>query len=202
MAVNSSINFGNLLGAQLTGLIEAEADAARVSAEYIENVGFEKDPSTGAMKLRTVTFIMKRRDMDDVIREHLIEIPVLTLVPIPMLTIEEAEVEFDLEVNGIQYSTSPIIAEKTAPLARTMAKSAVRERVIQPSKADKTYAGQVSQKASRTHLMTKLARTTQGDTKVAADLSMKIKIAQSPFPAGIDRLLGIADLSVEDTVNE
>jgi len=50
--------------------------------------------------------------------------------------------------------------------------------------------------------MTKLARTTQGDTNVAADLNMKIKIVQSPFPAGIDRLLGIADLSVEDTVNE
>jgi len=113
MAVNNSINFGNLLGAQLTALIEAEADAARVSAEYIENVGFEKDPKTGAMKLRTVTFIMKRRDMDDVIREHMIEIPVLTLVPIPILSIEEAEVEFDLEVNGIQYSNSPIICRSS-----------------------------------------------------------------------------------------
>lgn len=202
MAVNNSINFGNLLGAQLTALIEAEADAARVSAEYIENVGFEKDSATGAMKLRTVTFIMKRRDMDDVIREHMIEIPVLTLVPIPILSIEEAEVEFDLEVNGIQYSNSPITAQKSAPLARTMTKTADQERTFTPVKADKSFAGQVSQKTSRAHLMTKLARTTQGDTNVAADLNMKIKIVQSPFPAGIDRLLGIADLSVEDTVNE
>lgn len=200
MAVRQSINFGNLLGAQLTALIEAEADAARVSAEYIENVGFEKDPKTGAMKLRTVTFIMKRRDLDDKIREHMIEIPVLTLVPIPILAIEEANVEFDLEVNGIQRSTSPITAEKSAPIYRRYNSSADREREAVPMKNEKTYAAQVSQKQSRTHLMTKLARTTQGDKNVAADLNMKIKIVQSPFPSGIDRLLEVADLSVEDTV--
>ena len=60
MATTSAIDFGTLIGAQLTALIEAEAEGAEKSAEYIENVGFEKQKD-GTLRLRMVTFEMARR---------------------------------------------------------------------------------------------------------------------------------------------
>ena len=100
MARTTAVNFGSLVGAQLTALIEAEVEGAEQASEYIEKVGFEEGEN-GALKLRMVTFEMTRRDVDGVSRPHLISVPVLTLVPIPLLTIEEATLDFDLYVEQV-----------------------------------------------------------------------------------------------------
>ena len=191
MATTSAIDFGTLVGAQLSALIEAEAEGAEKSSEYIENVGFEKQKD-GTLKLRMVTFEMPRRDVDGKVRKHTIQVPVLTLVPIPLLTIEEAELEFDLHIEDIVHEET-----KAAPTA-TSNNSGVRP-TLRESLVAKSALSSIQPRA---RLVTRMARTTKQDTNTAADLSMKVKIAQSPFPVGIERLINIADLSVEDEAND
>lgn len=185
MATTTAIDFGALVGAQLAALIEAEAEAAEKSAEYIENVGFEK-LSDGTLKLRMVTFEMSRRDVDGEVRKHIIQVPVITLVPIPLLTIEEAQIDFDLQVESV-------VQEKTNT-SNGNQKPTIRDSLVAKSA--------ISKARPRARLMSRLARTQKrSETKTTTDLSMKVKIAQSPFPLGIERLLNTADLSVEDNTD-
>ncbi len=194
MATTTAISFASLVGAQLTALIEAEAEAAETSAEFIENVGFEKDPNTGVMKLRSVTFEMLRRDVDGKTRKHLISVPVLTLVPIPLLTIEEADLEFDLTVETIKTETSD--ERPSRPSAGRPAAPSAREALL--------ARNVLVAKRPKAQLITKFARTRKenSQTKTMADLNLKVRVAQSPFPLGIERLLNTADLSVEDRTDD
>lgn len=200
MASMNAIDFGSLVGAQLSALIEAEAEGAEVSSEYIENVGFEKDEKTGTLRLRMVTFQMNRRDVDGKVRTHTIQVPVLTLVPIPLLTIEEAEMEFDMHIEEIITEETKSEGDRTA---NRRAAAVARPSPARPSASEALFnKSKLSSIKPRARLVTRLARTTKEDTKTAADLSMKVKIAQSPFPVGIERLINIADLSVEDDTDE
>lgn len=191
MPRTTAVNFGSLVGAQLTALIEAEVEGAEQTSEYIEKVGFEEGKD-GVLKLRMVTFEMTRRDVDGVSRPHMISVPVLTLVPIPLLTIEEATLDFDLYVEQVvdvdtKESSSNNADRGPSNRGPTSLKDklALKKRLAKPAKPVK--------------LVTRLARTTQEDSKTTFDMKMRVKIAQSDFPLGIERLINTADLSVEDT---
>lgn len=191
MATTSAVNFGSLVGAQLTALIEAEVEGAEKTSEYIESVGFEKRED-GTMRLRMVTFEMARRDVDGEVRKHLISVPVLTLVPIPLLTIEEADIEFSLQVEDVKKVDTK---EKSQPASAALASSGARVAAV-------PIMPRSAAQPSKVRLLTRLARTTHQDSKVSSDLKVTVKIAQSPFPLGIERLLNTADLSVEDKIHE
>jgi hypothetical protein len=186
MPRTTAVNFGSLVGAQLTALIEAEVEGAEKTSEYIENVGFEPGED-GRLKLRMVTFEMIRRDVDGVSRPHTISVPVLTLVPIPLLTIEEATLDFDLYVEQVKVVDTTERSDGdggTGGDRSLRQKLSLKHRLLKPSKP--------------VRLLTRLARTTNEDSKTTFDVKMRVKIAQSDFPLGIERLINTADLSVED----
>lgn len=168
------VDFGALVGAQLAALIDAEASAAERTTEFIERVGFEPREAGAPLRVRTVTFSMTRRDVDGEVRAHLIEVPVLSIVPIPLLSIEEANLDFDLQVESIETEKSQSDdSSETIPRSR--------------------FFGSV-----RPKLMTRIARTAQSDTKTRFDLKVSVKVRQSGLPLGIERLLNLADLAVTD----
>lgn len=179
MTITRAVEFGAFVGAQLAALIEAEVEGAERTAEYIETVGFDKVKvrDTEKLVLRTVAFDMNRRDTDGSIRTHTIRVPVLTLIPIPLLTIEEARIEFDLLVEDIVD-----VDEETRDATTTSGVGRLFTR-------------------KRSQLKTRVARTTKERSTTRADLKITVKITQSAFPLGIERLLNTADLSVEDDVD-
>lgn len=181
MAILKAVDFGSFVGAQLTALIDAEIEGAERTSEYIETVGFEKvklRDGTERLKLRTVSFDMRRRDTDGSIRTHTIRVPILTLIPIPMLAIEEATIDFDLYVEDIREVKEDEESEGSTRGSRGI----LRRR--------------------RNTLKTRVARTTHSKTSTISDLKMAVRIVQSDFPVGIERLLNTADLSLEDDVVE
>lgn len=170
MTLAKAVDFGSMVGAQLTALIDAEAQAAERSREFIETVGFKED-SSGALVARTISFKLMRTDDDNKRVEHTIEIPVLSIVTIPLLTIEEANIEFDLKIDRISESESV---------------------------DSKTETRQKRPILRKKRLMTKPARTNKLSTHTTSDLSVNVKIAQSDFPLGIDQLLRLSELSITD----
>jgi hypothetical protein len=175
MSMNKAVELGAFVGAQVSALVEAEAEAAARTHEFVEAVGFVRDADDN-LALRTISFTMVRRDVDGTERPHVIQIPALTLVPLPLLAIESAQIEFAAHVVDV---TSTREDASTTPETGILGKLFGRTR--------KT-------------VVTRVART--ADTQVKADLKVTVKLAQSPFPLGIERLLGAADLSVSDTTPE
>lgn len=115
------IPFGSLIGGPMKAAIEAQALAAKTTVEFIQKVGFkgasdEADPffGTGDAALansdfgdaRTVTFKYTKADEDGAVSENSLTVPVLSIVPIPSLRIDEMKIDFTAKINDVVENAS------------------------------------------------------------------------------------------------
>jgi hypothetical protein len=99
------LDMKNLIGGPLTAAAEANLLLARTTANFINEVGFDAD-----RKARTVQFkYNKQEPMEDgslVAQDMSVDVPLLAIVPIPNLQIDEVNVMFDMEVKQCEKSES------------------------------------------------------------------------------------------------
>lgn len=106
-----SLPFHQIIGAPLLALVQGQAQAAQATAEFIDRIGFVKSEDTNTESpenedalgdLRMITFNFQRADADGVLQTHKMEIPLLSIVPIPAIEIKNADLEFNIKVTDIQ----------------------------------------------------------------------------------------------------
>lgn len=88
------IDFGALLTAPLKACVDAQAQAATATADYIENVGFAYDDVDRAFKPVTVSFVYRTTE-----GEKKFTIPLITVVPVPYLQIHNVHLAFSTELS-------------------------------------------------------------------------------------------------------
>jgi hypothetical protein len=101
-----------IIGAPLLALVQGETQAAQATANFIEQVGFEQsqvaeDGSLRYGRLKVVTFRYSKTGVGGNVTNLEVEIPILSIVPIPTLQIREAEIDFAVEINSIVELDSP-----------------------------------------------------------------------------------------------
>ncbi|MDR1176590.1 MAG: DUF2589 domain-containing protein [Treponema sp.] len=105
----AGLDMGKLIGGPLTAAADASITLARSTAEFINTVGFNPDQS-----VRTVLFKFEKSDQDPlgnpVRNEMRMEVPMLAIVPIPNLQIDEVNILFDMEVKECEKSESSLDA--------------------------------------------------------------------------------------------
>lgn len=162
-----------LIGSPIVALIKAEAMAARASAEFIESVGFVKQledlEKNTYGRLRTVTFSYTKQDVNGgEVREE-IELPLLSLLPIPLLQIKDAQLSFNLKV----------VETITEGFTQRASVSGFDSRLTEaPVSLMAVY---------------KPVSNTADSTKSEADMKVSVNLAQSDIPAGLQRLFQIMD---------
>jgi hypothetical protein len=99
------LDMKNLIGGPLTAAAESNLLLARTTANFINEVGFDADK-----KARIVHFkFNKQEPMEDgsvIAQDMSVEVPLLAIVPIPNLQIDEVNVLFDMEVKQCEKSES------------------------------------------------------------------------------------------------
>lgn len=96
-----AIPFGSIIGGPLKACIEAQAMAAKTSWTFIQDVGLNTDPQTGEKKAVNVSFqFMKEGRMAQ------LNVPLLTIVPIPYIAIQSIDINFKANINASSSSTS------------------------------------------------------------------------------------------------
>jgi hypothetical protein len=94
-----------LIGGPLSAAAEASINLAQGTASFINKVGFNEDKSA-----RTVLFKFEKSDNDPLGNplksEMRMEVPLLAIVPIPNLQIDEVNILFDMEVRQCEKSDS------------------------------------------------------------------------------------------------
>lgn len=124
---------GDLLGAPLRALIEAEAIAARTTADFIKEVGFVAPATASGAGVddigtpRLITFRYTRRTADGKNVESTISVPLLTIVPIPSLQISEAKIDLSLIITDA--ATTPQRPQMKAIIASPLVKSSVGNKL-------------------------------------------------------------------------
>lgn len=96
-----------LLGILIGDLVVAESQAAKASADFLREAGFIADRNAGQDhwgQLRFVTFSFEVQELGAK-KTRTIRVPLLSLLPIPLQQIEQAEYEFFAKVNDVEKVT-------------------------------------------------------------------------------------------------
>lgn len=179
----TSIDLGELIGAPLAAMVEAEARAAMATAEFIEEVGFkdgEVDP-----QLRMARFRYTKPDASGQPAEFTVEVPLLALMPIPALQIKEATVGLAARITELR---APAKATPTTPAATPTAiptKSLLLEQIR--ARRVKIAAQPVASSGVRGQ-----------EVHSSYDLDISIKLGQADVTVGLERLLQVLDQAVAE----
>ena len=88
-----SIPFENLIGAPLCACVNAQKQAAEATINYIQEMGFEKKKNSTDLSVIMVSFEF----VQDGIPKKL-QLPLLSIVPVPYLQIDTVDIKFTAEV--------------------------------------------------------------------------------------------------------
>jgi len=185
MANQSAMSLYQLMGAPLQALVEAETNAAFATAKFIKEVGFSKiakegEPEEDFGNLRMVTFRHEKIDSDGTKRTFKVEVPLLSLVPIPALQIKDADLDFFVKIID-----NPQVTEKTE-IEDTEKRLHLKGFSETPPRDLKGTIGRTQNDVSR---------------KGALDMQIKVKIRmeQADVPAGLGRLFNLMAENVTTT---
>lgn len=103
----AGLQMDKLIGAPLTAAADASVQLANSTADFINKVGFD-----GNGNLRTVAFGYQRRSVNEDgssnLDEMKVDVPMLAIVPIPNLQVDEVNILFDMEVKQSEKSESSL----------------------------------------------------------------------------------------------
>lgn len=97
--INSQVMaLSQLISAPLIATLEADAMTTRSYINFLREIAFETDGNGGSLgKLRTFTFRYTQTERGTRVVKS-VEIPVISLIPIPLLQIKEATFDFELKI--------------------------------------------------------------------------------------------------------
>lgn len=198
-----------LLGAPLLALVQAESQAALATAEFIQKIGFEAETGTEAStetqttsgvpatpdafgNMRMATFSNQVQGPDGKLKTMNIQVPLLSLVPIPALQIKDADLEFYVRILDFSknQSSAKISTQKKVVKEQPDDKSSEKEDFLSPN--------QMQFRAS----MGRGPGNSQYPSTMEAQIKIKIKMAQADIPVGLARLFNIMDQSVSVTPDD
>lgn len=103
----AGLEMDKLIGAPLTAAADASIQLANSTADFINKVGFD-----GNGNLRTVAFGYQHRSANEDgttnLDEMKVDVPMLAIVPIPNLQVDEVNILFDMEVKQSEKSESSL----------------------------------------------------------------------------------------------
>lgn len=121
----SVVGLAELFALPLTALVDADVYGAQAFLAFLKEFAFEPLPNGNPDdygKLRTVTFFYTANGPGGVPQQMRVEVPWISLVPLPLLSIKDAHIEFEVEVVGITETT------QTTPLAKNASNSSAGRR--------------------------------------------------------------------------
>lgn len=177
----AALPFGNIIGGPLKACIEAQAMAAKTSWNFIQEVGLNTDPKTGEKKTVNVSFQFIKDG-----RMAQLNVPLLTIVPIPYIAIQSIDIAFKANINA-SSSSSTVENESTSVDAGVAGSTSLNLGLFKVN-AD-FHANYSSKKDS----------TATQDSKYSVEYTMDVavKAGQDSMPAGLAKVLELLGNSLD-----
>ncbi len=199
--------FDIIIGAPLRAAIQAQELAAKTTVEFINSVGFKEEVDESEedefsieaevrdiekeRELRNLTFTYSRADESGEDKCTL-KVPLLTVVPIPYLRIEEMTIDYSISINEQETSIQKQKAqlEKTSTASRS-GYSRYRSWWRYRRYGWHGYRGTYSRKHESSS-----ARRTRFESTTT--MNVNVRAVQDDLPAGLTKVLSI----LEDLITE
>lgn len=166
-----ALELSDIVGSFLTSVIDAQAQSARATVAFVEEIGFQ-DHEDG-QKLRTVSVDFVKKDENGQPSDFRVAMPLLAMVNVPSLAVKEAKLSFsyDVAVSATTENSSNGEAKKTSKI-----KGYLRKKSSPSSTA---------------------SSTTNNTSNSSIDID--ITLEQQEVPIGLERLFDLAELGITET---
>jgi hypothetical protein len=199
----SSIDFESMIGGPLVAVINAQAQAAMSTVNFIKEVGFKK-PTTeeeagGDTSTEDPIYVMfkypkeispyqpavaadptatppveAKAAVPAVYETQELKVPILTILPIPFIRVEETTIDFNAKINSVEYRKTDSSLKVDASLE---------------AKAGWLW-GSAKLKVSTSYQRS----TTEGNSvNRTYSLAVHVKAVQDEMPAGMEKMLSILE---------
>jgi hypothetical protein len=162
----SALPFGSLIGGPLDAAIEAQGRAAMSSVGFIRSVGFDESGN-----VQNIPFTVTKGD-----DQTTIEVPLLTIVPIPFIRIDEMTIDFKANISSSQESEDKTSESTTKSAA---VKASARYLFFKAN----LEASISSKKDSES--------TKNSKYSVETTIDVHVHAVQDELPAGLSKMLDI-----------
>ena len=196
----SSISLGSIIGGALSAIVEAQSQAAHTTVNFINEVGFEG--KTEERKPVYVDFQYEKTIQPD--KEKMTEeqkkeggqeenskqithlkVPLLTMVPIPYIRVDDATIDFNVKINSVQETKTSSNLTYGGNMEAHAGYNGFRFKT-----GIKLSASISNQKKS----------STSDNVKRDYSLNVHVHAKQDDMPAGVERLLDLlSDASSTET---
>ncbi|MDR1226608.1 MAG: DUF2589 domain-containing protein [Prevotellaceae bacterium] len=176
-----AIPYGDIIGAPLIACIQAQAKAAETTVNFIQQVGLNTDEN-GHKEAVVVSFTFDKEGA-----KTQLNVPLLTIVPIPYIAINSVEISFKASISASATSSQE---DNSSSSFSTSAKvSASYKGRISPYSASAEFSANYSSK--------KDSKATQ-DSKYSVEYTMDIHVqaGQESLPAGLAKVLEVLNSSI------
>ncbi len=188
-------------GSEATATATVDGSGA-ITAINVTNAGNGYDGTTtvsvaGGTGLAVTVTTEDKAAVPAVFNEMQLEVPILTMLPIPFIRVEGGEIDFHAKITSMEYanvgskfkastsfgynsSTSGSVSGGTSGITSLFAKASTKAK----------YSSSVNFKVNASY-----QRTSRQGNKVdkTFQLGIKINVAQDEIPAGMEKLLGILE---------
>ncbi len=176
-----NLPFGNLIGGPLIAAVQAQAQAAQTSFEFIEKVGFDPPPQGSTVRpVKNVSFTYVKTDEAGTDRNFNLTVPILAIVPIPYLRIDELTIDFTAKLNDMVSSSeetkTALDIGLTASASWGWGRAALRASF------------------SRSH-----NTMSQSTSSSEYTMNVKVRAVQAEVPGGLAKILDIMETVIKET---
>jgi hypothetical protein len=188
----SSIDFQSMIGGPLIAVIKAQAQSAQTSVDFIKSVGFndpEADENAGMPTMVTFTYekpVESKDEAGDITvtpTAFNLTVPILTMLPIPFIRVEEVTIDFNAKINSVAESTTSASSDLNTSLSVKVGWKPVSAE-LKCSYSNKKSSS-ATDKTERTY-----------------SLVIHVRAVQDELPAGMERLLGILESNIKEVKAE
>lgn len=191
----NGIPFGSMIGGPLSACIEAQAEAAQTTVDFIESVGLEKQVDKDGNEKKNAVYVYFQFIQGG--RKVVINVPLLTIVPVPYIAITTVDINFKATVTGVE----------TDSLTNTLSNESTTER---NSSKRSGWFGSRKTNIKSSYSTKKDSKTTQDSSySIEATIDVAVHASQDSMPAGMAKILemlgsaiDLCDPTGELTVND
>ena len=170
------IPFDALIGGPLNAAVLAQKVSAETSIEFIESVAFTKDEQGNYLPdLRNVTFTYEKDNAEGDPQSFNLTVPILSIVPIPYLRIDEVNIEFSAVLRDLYSYDRNTNTNVNAGLRFGTRRFGFNASVSRSSST--------------------AARSSQDHTY---NMNVKVRAVQDEIPRGLGRVLDILETVVTE----
>lgn len=165
----SNLPFENIIGGPLNAAINAQAQAAETTVDFIQRVGMQE--VNGEKEAINVQFVYE----DSSGQSRRITVPILAIVPIPFIVIDGINIAFKAKITASTHSQS---SSSKASSGYINGSAGYRGRRFRAS-LNAGYSAKKDSKASQ-------------DSKYSVEYTMDVQVnaSQAGLPAGMEAVLG------------